>query len=163
MPIFTIGGLLRPLCPPLREELTLAEDVLRELSASLHHDMLFHLSNAEATLPPPVPATVLVGDYPWTRRGVLRPFHRHHLGEIHLASKPVQVSCRRVIRAGGLLDGVERAEAEAHLAGSDLSVERVGGARANAAVAKSSSAVRRHGGAAAARRERRQRGAWRGE
>lgn len=52
------------------------------------------------------------------------------------------------------MGGLEHVEAEAIVVGSDLDVEGAGGTCADAAVARSSPA---------ARREKRQRGAWRGE
>ena len=67
---------------------------------------------------------------------------------------------RRVVRADGLVRGLERAEAEADVAGPDLGVEGTGGAFTDAAVARRSPAVRRHGGAAleAARKRWKRRG-----
>ena len=76
--------------------------------------------------------------------------------------RPPEAPRRRVVRAGGLVGGVEIAEAEAHPAEPDLGGEAAGGARADAAVSPSFPATRRHGGAAAARRERAGRKRWRG-
>ena len=69
---------------------------------------------------------------------------------------------RRVVRAGGLVAGVEIAEAEAHPAEPDLGGEATGGARTDTAVSPSFPTTRRHGGAAAARRKRAGRERWRG-
>ena len=71
-------------------------------------------------------------------------------------------ACRCVVSAGGLVGGVEIAEAEAHPAELDLGGEAAGGACTDAAVSPSFPATRRHGGAAAARRERAGRKRWRG-
>ena len=77
--------------------------------------------------------------------------------------RPLEAPHRRVIRVGGLVGGVEIAEAEAHPAEPDLGGEAAGGARADAAVSPSFPVMRRHGGAAAAvRRERAGRERWRG-
>ena len=76
--------------------------------------------------------------------------------------RPPEAPHRRVVRAGGLVGGVEIAEAEAHPAEPDLGGEAAGGARADAAVSPSFPATRRHGGAAAARRKRAGRERWRG-
>ena len=75
---------------------------------------------------------------------------------------PPEVPRRHVVRAGGLVGGVEIVEAEAHPAEPDLGGEAAGGARADAAVSPSFQATRRHGGAAAARQKRAGRERWRG-
>ncbi|KAE8775074.1 HEAT repeat-containing protein 5A [Hordeum vulgare] len=134
--VLTIGGLLRPsLRPPLREECALVEDDLRELLAPLHHGLFVHLNDAEAALTPPVLATIHFGDNPRGRREPLHPLPR---GEIHVPTRLVEAPRSRVVRAGSLVDGVERAEPEGHVTGVDLGTKDVAGARADAAVARSS-------------------------
>lgn len=164
--VLAIGGSLRPplipLRPPLRVELALVDDVLREVLAPQRHGFLVHLGDAETVLPPPVVATILVGAKPRQRRELLRPLPRRHVGEVQCSMRPPEAPRRRVVRAGGLVGGVEIAEAEAHPAEPDLGGEAAGGARADAAVSPSFPATRRHGGAAAARRKRAGRERWRG-
>ena len=133
----------------MREELLLVDDVLREALAPQRHGFLVHLGEAETTLPPPVLATILVGDKP---RGRCQ-LPRRHLREVHVPTGPSEAPRRRV-REGGLVGGVEGAEAEAHVAGPNLGGEGAGGARADAAVARNSLAARRHGGAVVVRRRR---------
>ena len=59
--------------------------------------------------------------------------------------RPPEAPHHHVVRAGGLVGGVEIAEAEAHPAELDLGGEAVGGARADAAVSPSFPATRRRG------------------
>ena len=69
--------------------------------------------------------------------------------------RPPEAPRRRVVRAGGLIGGVEIAEVEAHPAESDLGGEATGGARADAAVSPSFPAAWwRGGGEARISRER---------
>ena len=63
--------------------------------------------------------------------------------------RPSEAPRRRVVRAGGLVGGVEIAEAEAHPAEPDLGGETARGARTDAAVSPS---FRRRGGMVARRR-----------
>ena len=139
--VLAIGGSLRPplipLRPPLRVELALVDDVLREVLAPQRHGFLVHLGDAETVLPPPVVATILVGAKPRQRRELLRPLPRQHVGEVQCSMRPPDAPHHRVVSAGGLVGGVEIAEAEAHPAEPDLSEEAVGGARADAAVSPS--------------------------
>ena len=60
--------------------------------------------------------------------------------------RPPEAPRRRVVRAGGLVGGVEIAEAEAHPAEPDLGGEAAGGARADAAVSPSFPVTRRRRG-----------------
>ena len=59
--------------------------------------------------------------------------------------RPPEAPHHRVVRAGGLVGGVEIAEAEAHPAEPDLGGEAAGGARADAVVSPSFPATRRRG------------------
>ena len=59
--------------------------------------------------------------------------------------RPPEAPCRRVVPVGGLVGGVEIAEAEAHPAELDLGGEAAGGARTDATVSPSFPATRRRG------------------
>ena len=138
--VLAIGGSLRPplipLCPPLRLELALFDDVLREVLAPQRHGFLVHLGDAETVLPPPVVAAILVGDKPRQRRELLCMLPRRHVGEVQCSMRPPEAPRRRVVRAGGLARRPEGAEAEPKFAGPYLGVETAVGALADATVAR---------------------------
>ena len=130
----------------MRVELTLFDDVLREALAPQRHGFLVHLGDAETVLPPPVVATILVGDKPRQRRELLRPLPRRHVGEVQCSMRPLEAPRHRVLLASGLMGGVKIAEAEAHPAEPDLGGEAAGGARADTTVSPSFPAAWWHGG-----------------
>ena len=50
--------------PPLRVELALVDYVMWEVLVPQRRGFLVHLGDAETVLPPPVVATILIGDKP---------------------------------------------------------------------------------------------------
>ena len=77
----------------------------------------------------------------------MRLLSRPRVREVHLRPWPPEARCRCVVRAGGLVGGLEGSEPKTCIAGADLRVIHAGRAEAYTAIARAAPGAWRHGGA----------------